>query len=74
MRSLYHITLGCLVALGTSQMPWLLSLVVITQSAIAKAQYDIYQSDVTNTTPHLSNIVLMLLAGFVVMVITRVML
>lgn len=74
MRTLLHIMLGCLVALGTSQMPWILSLVVITQAAIAKAQYDIYQSDVTNTTPHLSNIVPMLLAGFVVMLITRVLL
>ena len=49
MRTLLHIMLGCLAALGTSQMPWILSLVVITQAAIAKAQYDIYQSDVTNT-------------------------
>ena len=73
MRTLLHIILGCLVALGTLQLPWLLSIVVITQSAIAKAQYDLYQAD-ADTTLHLSDIVLMLLAGFAALIITRVML
>ena len=73
MRTLLHIILGCLVALGTLQLPWLLSIVVITQSAIAKAQYDLYHAD-ADTTLHLSDIVLMLLAGFAALIITRVML
>ena len=73
MRTLLHIMLGCLAALGASQLPLLISFVAIVQATVAKAQYDLYHAD-ADTTLHLSDIVLMLLAGFAALIITRVML
>ena len=73
MRSLCHIILGAVVALCSLSLPWLLSIVVITQAATAKAQYDLYHAD-ADTELHLSDIILVLLSGFVALTITRVML